>query len=505
METPEIDRALEDIETRVERLRALYEQYFMGIEKLEPQIPRKELERRIQVLRKEQIRNTAQRFKFNTVVQRYNTMQQYWMRVVREIENGTFRRDVIRAAQRFGEAEMTTLVGKKRAKQFAALAAAQGGGGRKSHVLDEEMELDAADLIEEDEDVEDEAPTPTRGRMAALPPAPAVQSGAWGAAQGGAAAGSLGARASDSASGLGPHDLPVVTTPPVRPAPAAAAVASAPPPDARAPTPEPSAGGRSAGLRWSSSSDDPSSAVRRAAPEVQRKIAEMTAELHAQGAGPEVPRGFGALDLDFDEGPSPARRGAASSNPVVAPAGVSRPLPVVSPPPARGLSPSTAMRAAAPQARAEPAAGSGFGVLDIPFEEAIPQPSHVEAARPSSPGSGIRVGSGSRPETATPTRSSQPQRASAAGAASSSTSRASVEPRPAAADDLSDQRIRQIYAKYVETKRTTQESTAGVTFDKLAASLRAQATKLRSAHPSKSIDYEVVIKDGKTHLKPVLK
>ena len=68
-----------------------------------------------------------------------------------------------------------------------------------------------------------------------------------------------------------------------------------------------------------------------------------------------------------------------------------------------------------------------------------------------------------------------------------------------------DQRIRQIYAKYVEAKRSTQESTAGVTFEKLATSLRAQAEKLKSAHPSKSIDYEVVVKDGKTHLKPVLR
>ena len=75
----------------------------------------------------------------------------------------------------------------------------------------------------------------------------------------------------------------------------------------------------------------------------------------------------------------------------------------------------------------------------------------------------------------------------------------------AAGTELPDQRIRQIYAKYVETKRSTQESTAGVTFEKLAASLRAKADKLKSAHPNKSIDYEVVIKDGKTHLKPVLR
>jgi hypothetical protein len=479
METPEIDKALEDIETRVERLRALYEQYFMGIEKLEPQIPRKELERRIQVLRKEQIRNTAQRFKFNTVVQRYNTMQQHWMRIVREIENGTFRRDVIRAAQRFGEAEMMTLVGKKRAKQFAALAAAQTGPKRgQGHVLDEEMELDAADLIEDEEDeIEDEVPTPTRGRMAVTPPQPA-----WPAQQ-----------------GLMPHDLPLVTMP----------ARQAPPPAAPAPpiaAPPPSARGGSAGLRWgASSSDDPSSAVRRA--DAQRKLAEMAAEL--RGERPQQQEAplpsFGSLDLDFDESPSGARVGPAGAKPAAA----SRPLPAAAPPPARAYVPAAAARAPAPAARAEqPAAGSGFGVLDIPFEDAAAraQPAEaarpVEAARPSSPGSGIRVGAAHAPR-----QEAKPAAAPAAQARPAPKPAADAAPRAAAGgdDDLSDQRIRQIYAKYVESKRATQESTAGVTFDKLAASLRAQANKLRSSHPSRAIDYEVVIKDGKTHLKPVLK
>jgi hypothetical protein len=83
---------------------------------------------------------------------------------------------------------------------------------------------------------------------------------------------------------------------------------------------------------------------------------------------------------------------------------------------------------------------------------------------------------------------------------------APASPASASTDgDLPDHRIRQIYAKYVETKRATQESTAGVTFEKLAASLRAQAARLRSAHPDRSVDYEVVIKDGKTHLKPILR
>jgi hypothetical protein len=79
-------------------------------------------------------------------------------------------------------------------------------------------------------------------------------------------------------------------------------------------------------------------------------------------------------------------------------------------------------------------------------------------------------------------------------------------PAPAArAEDLSDQKMREIYAKFVGAKRAANESTAGITFDKLASSLRAQADKLKTSHPSRTIDFEVVTKDGKTALRPVVK
>ena len=42
MEPDEVDNQLEELEIRVERLRALYEQYFLGIEKVEPAVPRKD-------------------------------------------------------------------------------------------------------------------------------------------------------------------------------------------------------------------------------------------------------------------------------------------------------------------------------------------------------------------------------------------------------------------------------------------------------------------------------
>jgi hypothetical protein len=72
-------------------------------------------------------------------------------------------------------------------------------------------------------------------------------------------------------------------------------------------------------------------------------------------------------------------------------------------------------------------------------------------------------------------------------------------------EELPEQRLRQIYAKYVETKRASNESTAGVTYERLAESLRAQAARLRATNPAQSVDYDVVVKDGKTLLKPILK
>lgn len=98
----ELEVALSELEERVDRLRASYEQYFMGYEKLEPGVQRKDVDRRFTVLRKQQIRNTALRFRFNVITQKFNTYSMYWTRVCRQIEEGTYKRHVAKAAKRFG-------------------------------------------------------------------------------------------------------------------------------------------------------------------------------------------------------------------------------------------------------------------------------------------------------------------------------------------------------------------------------------------------------------------
>lgn len=470
MESAEIDSELSEIDVRIDQLRALYEQYFMGMERMEPQKPRQEVERRLKVLRKEQIRNTAQRFKFNVLVQRLNTMQQYWGRVVREIENGTFKRDLVKAAARFGDGALTG-VAKKRAKELSKLAAAQG---KRPAAVDDMMELGADDLIEDEE--LDETPTPPR-------PAQPI--------------------AAASSRGLLPADLPLIATSPAaaptaptggRSAPstiveAAASAVHAVDPEARHLAPTASSGdapppSRRAGLRWGSS--DPSSSIRAAPIDVKRRVAELAAEMRkTKGHGDDGPA-FGALDLDFEDAPSAPR--AADPTPPRA-ATPARSLP--SPPVVRGPAGSRPSAPGVPGAPPSSPITGSFGVLDMPFDSDATAPPMPSA---SSPGSGIRAGAGRpqpRPVAPVPQPVARPRPEPAA-------------PIPAASD-LGDQRMRQIYAKYVETKRAANESTAGVTYEKLAATLRAQADKLRAQHPMKAIDYDVVIKDGKTHIKPVLR
>ena len=103
MNPKEQEIAIHELEDRVDRLRNIYEQYFLGFERLEPTVPRKDVDRRFAILRKEQIRNTAMRFRFNVVTQKYNTYSMHWVRICRQIEEGTYKRHVRRAKARFGE------------------------------------------------------------------------------------------------------------------------------------------------------------------------------------------------------------------------------------------------------------------------------------------------------------------------------------------------------------------------------------------------------------------
>ena len=44
-----------------------------------------------------------------------------------------------------------------------------------------------------------------------------------------------------------------------------------------------------------------------------------------------------------------------------------------------------------------------------------------------------------------------------------------------------------------------------MTYERLSATLKTQAATLKTAHPTRSVDYEVVVQNGRALLKPILR
>ena len=454
MEPTELEKNLSALEEKIERVRALYEQYFVGVEKLEPQIPRKDVDRLLLQMRKEQIRNTALRFKFQMLVQRFNTLQQHWGRTMREIENGTYRRDMLRAAARFGVEDALTAVGKKQAEKIKRLLDSQTArqGSRKEKRPEEVFEEVSTGDVELLDDFDDDAPTPPpavgQPQRAQRPRGPAVY----------------------TLDDIGDGEDPTGVTGPLFP--------SSPNVDERRPraislspggsaeheipaAPQSSSGEpvkKKGGLRWGGGGLGP----RKADPEALKRMASL-AGAEAAGAAARVdappmrkPLMSQPLDLGLPEpeveAPKPAPRRPLLDNPLdidLGPSSIERP-------------PATA---AAPAAASASSGGA-------PAEQS------------QSP---------KRPQLRPPPQAAQSKNADP----SKSPGREFGE--------LNEGRLREIYGQYVQARRTRNESTAGITFEKLADSLRSQADKLKGKHGSKRVDYEVVVKDGKTLIKPIVK
>lgn len=96
----EIGELLDQLGKLLDRTKVMYEQYFMGIQKLAPAQLHRDIERRIRDLTQMQIRNTALRFRFATLSQKFGSYNTYWKRTMRQIDRGEYIRDVARAGRR---------------------------------------------------------------------------------------------------------------------------------------------------------------------------------------------------------------------------------------------------------------------------------------------------------------------------------------------------------------------------------------------------------------------
>ncbi len=99
-ESGDLTTKVESLATRLEKLRFTYEQYFMGMERIEPQQEKNTVKSMLNDLRKSHIRNTALRFRVNQLFARLNSYDTYWSRITRQIEEGTYHRDILKARKR---------------------------------------------------------------------------------------------------------------------------------------------------------------------------------------------------------------------------------------------------------------------------------------------------------------------------------------------------------------------------------------------------------------------
>jgi hypothetical protein len=470
VDAEEIGRLIGELEIRVERLRSLYEQYFMGIERIEPLTVRKDIDRRLWALRREQIRNTGLRFKLETTIQRYNTYQQYWQRIVREIEAGTYQRDLGRAAQRFGDNAVTGFA-KRRQKMFekAITKKAERDGRRTGPTASQAPPADA-----------DEAPPPPSSNE------------------------TFDVTFEDSETAapvwepIEPLELDIGGPPTIpRPAPAAPAVVSAG--ERRGAPPAPGAPRAPAAARPAAPGVLP--ALSAASPALANKpVAPAAAQ---SGAGTAVAGRPWPPRAATPSTAGPGVPGAAAPKPP-APA-------AIAPKPAVPATPATKPFAAAP----------------LGIKPAVPPTPAPKLGAPAALGPAMPISKPTAPMPAAPKAAAsmalppqavaimaKPASAVVAGPpgvrppAAAAASTAGPKPAPPISSEetnLSPIRMRQIYGAFVEAKRRANESTASVTYEKIASNLESVAKELRAKHKARSVDFEVVMKNGKPVLKPVVK
>ncbi len=99
LSTKEIEELLDGVDQTLERLKTLYEQYFMGIQKQAPGFIHNDVERKLRDLTQLNVRNTGLRYRLATLQQKFGSYNSYWRRTLRQIENGTYIRQLAKVGR----------------------------------------------------------------------------------------------------------------------------------------------------------------------------------------------------------------------------------------------------------------------------------------------------------------------------------------------------------------------------------------------------------------------
>lgn len=88
------EEAIAQFDESLRRLKIQYDLFFAGVLKIPPAVDKKRLDDLVREIGKVRLRDNALRFRYTTLVSRYNQFQELWNRMMREREEGPldFRR-----------------------------------------------------------------------------------------------------------------------------------------------------------------------------------------------------------------------------------------------------------------------------------------------------------------------------------------------------------------------------------------------------------------------------
>jgi len=87
MQIPGMDE-LAKLDEQIRQLKLQFDQFFRGLRKLPPTEDRKRVEEALREMLRGKIRDNVSRFRYHTIVARYNRFQELWSRQMREREEG---------------------------------------------------------------------------------------------------------------------------------------------------------------------------------------------------------------------------------------------------------------------------------------------------------------------------------------------------------------------------------------------------------------------------------
>ncbi len=109
----ELTNEVDQLEKDMNELRSTYELYFMGIEKLEPSTARDLIKSALRRFEQGRTRNTALKFRVKQLKARMISLENYWTRVNRQREAGTYKRDNAKVARREAEIKQQEAAAKR--------------------------------------------------------------------------------------------------------------------------------------------------------------------------------------------------------------------------------------------------------------------------------------------------------------------------------------------------------------------------------------------------------